>query len=109
MTIDEAIQKHLGIANSYKDTVPDCDIAREHKQLTAWLRELKEANAIIRICRRVLAYLCVYEIDDTSTRNEVQTLLNCITEYLSGCSENGGVSDEAESLIRDIEDRTNDN
>ena len=39
--LDEAIQLHDQIADSYKDTVPDCDEAQKHRQLANWLRELK--------------------------------------------------------------------
>ena len=41
MKLEEAIHHHEQVANSYKDTVPDCDCANQHRQLTEWLRELK--------------------------------------------------------------------
>jgi hypothetical protein len=39
--LDEAIKLHDQIADSYKDTVPDCDEAQKHRQLAKWLKELK--------------------------------------------------------------------
>lgn len=88
----------------------DCrECAADHRQLTEWLMELKdlraeqneqyvfirelmdelkEAKSIIRVCNRVLGYLLECEIESTSTRHEVETLLKNITEYLSGGSEN---------------------
>ena len=45
MTLDEAIERNRRIANSYKDTVPDCDVAREHAQLADWLEELRDRRA----------------------------------------------------------------
>lgn len=59
-----------------------------NKQHIEWLTELKEAKSIIRVCNRVLGYLLECEIENTSTRHEVETLLKNITEYLSGGSEN---------------------
>lgn len=41
MTLDEAIEHAAQIADSYKDTVPDCKCAKEHRQLADWLTELK--------------------------------------------------------------------
>ena len=41
MTLEEEIKHHEQIADSYKDTVPDCDCAKKHRQLAEWLRELK--------------------------------------------------------------------
>ena len=41
MKLEEAIHHHEQVANSYKDTVPDCDCANQHRQLAEWLRELK--------------------------------------------------------------------
>lgn len=46
MTLDEAIEHAAQIADSYKDTVPDCECAKEHRQLAKWLTELKMA----RVC-----------------------------------------------------------
>lgn len=89
MTIDEAIIKHIQIADSYHKAMPNYDEAADHRQLAEWLKELKEAKGIIRVCNRVLGYLLECEIESTSTRHEVETLLKSITEYLSGGSENG--------------------
>lgn len=44
MTIDEAIEHAIQIADSYKDTVPDCDYARDHRQLADWLRQVRDAE-----------------------------------------------------------------
>jgi len=41
MTLEEEIKHHEQIADSYKDTVPDCDCAKKHRQLAEWLKELK--------------------------------------------------------------------
>lgn len=103
MTIDEAIKHCLEVAEQeewfinypYSDIVlDDLNIesrkrfVTEHRQLAEWLTELKEAKGIIRVCNRVLGYLLECEIESTSTRREVETLLKSITEYLSGGSEN---------------------
>lgn len=41
MTLDEAIEHANQVADSYKDTVPACKCAHEHRQLADWLTELK--------------------------------------------------------------------
>jgi len=41
MTLEDTIKHHEQIADSYKDTVPDCDCAKKHRQLAEWLKELK--------------------------------------------------------------------
>lgn len=60
-----------------------------NKQYIEWLTELKEAKSIIRVCNRVLGYLLEHEIESTSTRHEVETLLKNIEEYPSRGSKNG--------------------
>lgn len=68
----------------------DCrECATERRQLAEWLTELKKAKSIIRVCNRMLGHLLECEIESTSTRHEVETLLKNITEYLSGGSKNG--------------------
>lgn len=104
LTLDEAIKHCEDIAESCEWEAGRCDetdryechemhelgkCAAEHKQLAEWLRELKEAKAIIRVCNRVLGFLLECEIENTSTRHEVKTLLKNITEYLSGGGKNG--------------------
>ncbi len=112
MTLDEAIKHCLEVAErndvdaiTYKNCKEiksnlyekltaekaenDCrECAAEHRQLAEWLTKLKEANGIIRVCNRVLGYLLECEIESTSTRHEVETLLKNITEFLSGGSKN---------------------
>lgn len=105
MTIDEAIAHCLEVAEQNETQAQkigrqlvgsaidkyatDCrECATDHRQLAEWLMELKEAKGIIRVCNRVLGYLLECEIENTSTRHEVETLLKSITEYLSGGSEN---------------------
>lgn len=88
----------------------DCrECATDRRQLAEWLMELKdlraeqndqyvfihelmselkEAKSIIRVCNRVLGFLLECEIESTSTRHEVETLLKNITEFLSGGIEN---------------------
>ena len=44
--LDDAIKHHEQVADSYNDTVPDCDIAHEHRQLAKWLKELKAYRAM---------------------------------------------------------------
>ena len=63
------------------------ECAADYRQLAEWLTELKEAKSIIRVCNRVLGFLLDCEIENTSTRHEVETLLKNITAYLSGGSE----------------------
>lgn len=41
MTLDEAIEHATQVADSYKDTVPDCDCARDHRQLADWLKKVR--------------------------------------------------------------------
>lgn len=105
MTIDEAIKHCLEVAERYETRAKMIDrrklgfalenptacheCAAEHRQLAEWLTELKKAKSIIRTCNRVLGYLLECEIESSSTRHEVETLLKSITEYLSGGSENG--------------------
>ena len=48
MTLDEAIKHNEEIADSYNNTVPDCDCAKEHRQLAKWLRELKAYRKMYR-------------------------------------------------------------
>jgi len=38
--LSEAIDHAKQVADSYRDTVPDCSCAVEHRQLVGWLREL---------------------------------------------------------------------
>lgn len=77
----------ISVSEHAKERISQC--ATENRQLAEWLTELKEAKSIIRVCNRVLGYLLECEIESTSTRHEVKTLLKSITEYLSGGSENG--------------------
>ena len=95
MTLDEAIKHCEDVARlnemycDAEDSVSDrIRCAADHRQLCEWLKELKEAKGIIRVCNRVLGYLLECEIESTSTRYEVETLLKSITEYLSGGSKN---------------------
>lgn len=88
MTIDEAIIKHKQKADSYHKAMPNYGEAAEHRQLAEWLTELKKAKSIIRVCNRVLGFLLECEIESTSTRHEVETLLKNITKYLSGDDDN---------------------
>jgi hypothetical protein len=111
MTIDEAISHCLEVAEEQSrlyslcpcpcDGMKNCmslkngkdmgctKCAADHRQLAEWLTELKEAKSIIRVCNRVLGYLLECEIENTSTRHEVETLLKNMTGYLSGGDENG--------------------
>lgn len=97
MTLDEAINKNIKMAELQERLLSNANdslkeiamkFAAEYRQLAEWLTELKEAKGIIRVCNRVLGYLLECEIENTSTRHEVETLLKNITEYLSGGSEN---------------------
>lgn len=105
LTLDEAIKHCLEVAeqnekkadkigrqlvgSAMDKCATDCrECATEHRQLAEWLMGLKKAKSIIRVCNRVLGHLLEYEIENTSTRHEVETLLKNITEYLSGVSEN---------------------
>lgn len=40
MTIEEAIKYAEEVADKYSATFPNCDCAKEHRQLAAWLKEL---------------------------------------------------------------------
>ena len=48
MTLDEAIKHSEEVADSYNNTAPDCDCAKEHRQLAKWLRELKAYRKMYR-------------------------------------------------------------
>lgn len=109
LTLDEAIKHCLEVAEEQSrfyslcpcpcDGTKDCmslkngkdmgcvKCASEQRQFVEWLTKLKKANSIIRVCNRVLGYLLEHEIESTSTRHEVETLLKNITEYLLGVSE----------------------
>ena len=106
LTLDEAIKHCLEVAEQNETQADkigrqligsaidkyatDCrECATEHRQLAEWLTELKKAKSIIRVCNRMLGHLLECEIESTSTRHEVETLLKNITEYLSGGSKNG--------------------
>lgn len=47
MTLDEAIKHSEEVADSYNNTVPDCDCAKEHRQLAEWLKELKHLRNLV--------------------------------------------------------------
>lgn len=49
MTIDEAIALYTQRADSYKNTVPECDVAQDNRQLAEWLTELKEAKRLLKM------------------------------------------------------------
>ena len=44
MTLEEMIIHAEEVADSYKDTVPDCETAEYHRQLAEWLKILKSAK-----------------------------------------------------------------
>jgi len=73
-------------SESVKENCRQC--AADHRQLAEWLKGLKEAKSIIRVCSRVLGFLLECEIENTSTRHKVEILLKNIAEYLSGGDEN---------------------
>lgn len=87
MTLDEAIERNRRIANSYKDTAPDCDVARDHAQLADWLEELqlrrgraKELAALEDLRQRVIetGRLCVA----SGVRAATQTLIDLTNEEI---------------------------
>lgn len=88
MTIDEAIRHCEEVAERYETQEGCQECAADHRQLAEWLTELKNAKSIIRVCSRVLGFLLECEIESTSTRHEVETLMKNITEFLSGCDDN---------------------
>ena len=50
MTLNEAIIHAEQVANSYKNTNPTCECAKDHTQLAAWLRELQSYQQIKGKC-----------------------------------------------------------
>lgn len=50
MTIDEAIIKHIQIADSYHKAMPNYDEAAEHRQIAEWLTELKQWRRVYGVC-----------------------------------------------------------
>lgn len=53
MTIEEAIKHAEEVADKYSATFPNCDCAKEHRQLATWLKELLEYKSqpeIIHCC-----------------------------------------------------------
>ena len=51
--LEAAIEHANKVADSYNDTAPDCDCAKEHRQLAEWLTELCEIKQA-RIAAEVL-------------------------------------------------------
>ena len=49
MTIEEAIKHAEEVADKYSATFPNCDCAKEHRQLAAWLKELLEYKSQLKI------------------------------------------------------------
>lgn len=44
MGLEQAIEHAEQVANRYNDTVPECECAKEHRQLAEWLGILKKAK-----------------------------------------------------------------
>ena len=87
MTIDEAIKHCEEEAEKYMEygIETECyQCGKEHEQLAEWLRELQEAKTTLRVCKRMLGYLLDCEIENSSTRREVETLLQAIVKTLEG-------------------------
>ena len=64
MTLKEAIRHAEQVADSYKDTAPDCSCAVEHRQLADWLRELQRYQWIPcseRLPSKNGTYIATYE------------------------------------------------
>jgi len=95
LTLDEAIEHCLEVVENCEEQAKQCDsddryerhvmhenaeCAAYHRQLAEWLTELKKAKSIINVCKRVLWFLLECEIESTTTRHEVETLLKNITE-----------------------------
>lgn len=87
MTVDEAIKHCEETAEKYEEygIETECyQCAKDHRQLAEWLRELQEAKTTLRVCKRMLGYLLDCEIENSSTRREVETLLQAIVKTLEG-------------------------
>ena len=50
MTLDEAIKHADEVASANVDKCPKC--GREHRQLSAWLRELKDIRAVMMMAKK---------------------------------------------------------
>lgn len=79
MTLDEAIEHATQIADSYKDTVPDCDCARDHRQLAEWLKKVrvyervkKRSVSMIRKLKEENAKLSTQLTDVTESMGRVE-------------------------------------
>ena len=93
MTIDEAIKDCEEVANDNAGGLYNALVKDYNRQVAKWLRELKEAKRLLK--------LAIEDLEDMRT---------CLTEpYARLCGSKWRYADEAESLIRDIEDGTNDN
>lgn len=70
MTLDGAVAHAIQVVDSYADTVPDCDCAKEHQQLAKWLKELAELRQTVK----------QLEADKDGLTQEVQRLTIRIVE-----------------------------
>jgi hypothetical protein len=65
LRLKDAIKHSEEIVTSYKNTSPDCDCAKEHKQLAKWLRELREIRNCV-YCLHRQGHKCIkYDEDIT--------------------------------------------
>ena len=75
-TLSEAIKHCEDVADSYNDTVPDCDCAIEHRQLAEWLRQLKACRLeYVNACKTAM-----YKTPDRTLRDleDAYTVMNVL-------------------------------
>jgi hypothetical protein len=92
MDIHEAIEHAETVANSYNDTVPNCDCARHHRQLAGWLRQLIKYEDIIRKAANYLdathrEYVFPEDIDYLQSLLKTQCTADGCVDGCDGCHE----------------------
>lgn len=92
MSIEEAIIHAKQVADSYSDTVPNCDCAKEHRQLAEWLSELKERKteykAKVKELEDAIAKCVQAEKEFKSRTCKFRSPINCdFCAFHSDCNE----------------------
>ena len=88
--LEAAIAHANEVADSYKDTVPDCDCANEHRQLATWLSELKD----IKEARLYYEVINPGEIQECPIRDVEEMPLAC-----ARCGSEAGMIEQSGGLV----------
>lgn len=76
MSIEEAIKHCNEVADSYNDTVPDCDCASDHRQLASWLQELKERREKEQRGIGIGKPYCIVQVDKDMVKRTIDKAIN---------------------------------